>query len=238
MDTNHLIAIGIVFFIMIGFPFLKTLWRNRAQDFSFKNTSDGTIGFGYKIMWIAVRTTQTAEVAELLELRKIKEAGWSDGIDAAYKQSVFVTPAIKGWTLAVGMGLPPGDSPERIEEVKALLIKLSLEFGEAQFFCTHRVVEYHCWIKATAGKIDRAYAYLGENGENILVEGNITPVERDYNLVNTFSKEAQSDDYYDREDLDYPDEELVMTIAESWSVNPTAIDEIIDKKDTGLLGKK
>ena len=126
---------------------------------------------------------------------------------------MFITPQIGDWILAIGEGIPAGDSEESVREVKEILEKLSKEFAEAQFFCTHRVVEFHCWIKAENGIVKRVYSYLGERGENIAIEGEPTEAESNYNLINTFSEEAKQDDYYDREDLEYPDEELVMEIA-------------------------
>jgi hypothetical protein len=53
-----------------------------------------------------------------------------------------------------------------------------------------------------------------------------------------FSKEAEAENYWEREDLDYADEELVMKIAENWSINPTKLTERKDiKKELGLIGK-
>ncbi|MCF6174993.1 MAG: hypothetical protein L3J71_04460 [Victivallaceae bacterium] len=118
------------------------------------------------------------------------------------------------------MGLPTGDSQKSIEKLENLLNKLSSEFGEAQFFGTHRVVEYHNWIKSVNGKIERIYAYIGESGENIKVYGEPTESEIGLTLFNSLSKEAELDEYWEREDLDYADEDIVMIIAESWSINP------------------
>ena len=96
---------------------------------------------------------------------------------------MFITPPIDNWTLGVGMRLPTGDSKESIEQVSDLLKSLSKQFGEAQFFCTHRVVEYHCWIKSTNGQIDRIYSYLGERGANIEIQGEPTEIEKKYKLI-------------------------------------------------------
>ena len=127
---------------------------------------------------------------------------------------------------------------ESIKKLEKLLNKLSAEFGEAHFFGTHRVVEYHNWMKSVNGKMERIYAYVGESLENIKVIGEPTGPEKGLTLFNSLSEEAKSDDYWDREDLDYADEELVMQIAESWSVNPTKLTERTDIKDElGMLGK-
>lgn len=101
------------------------------------------------------------------------------------------------------------------------------------------MVEYHCWIKATKGRITRIYSYLGESGENIIIKGEPTAFEKTMNLVNTFSKEAKSESYFERTDLVIPDEELVMKIAENWSVNPTTLSKRKDiATELGILEKR
>lgn len=170
----------------------------------------------------------------MLGLKIIEDCNWEAGIQQAYHNyAVFITPAINGWTLACGYGLP-----EDLEKIKPLLQAFSLEFGEAQYFATHRVTDYHCWMKASNGQMQRAYTYLGEIGENITVEGEATDIEKTFELANTFSAEAQNDAYFEREDLTWPDEELVMQIAESWSINPSELENRNDiTPGLGLIGK-
>ena len=189
-------------------------------------------------MWFASRTADKNKVAEILELKNTSICNWQVGIDRAYNGSVFITPLIDGWSLACGWGLPHGDSKDGIEEVKKILQSLSKEFGEAQFFCTHRVTEYHCWIKATSGQIQRVYSYLGESGQNIVIEGEPTKFEKTLNLGNTFSEEANYDKYFERRDILWPNEGLVMKIAEHWSLDPTQLDNRTDiTPSLGLLGE-
>ncbi len=136
------------------------------------------------------------------------------------------------------MGLPTSDTLESIEILENLLNNLSSKYGEAHFFGTHRVVEYHNWMKSINGKIERVYAYIGESNQNIKVSGQLTLPEKKLTLFNSLSKEAKSNTYWDREDLDYPDEELVMKIAENWSINPVKLSQRTDiKQELGLIGK-
>jgi len=195
------------------------------------------VGFGYKCMWFAVKTDDKNRVAAMLQLANVSECNWQTGIAEAYKGSVFVTPAVGGWTLACGWGLPHGDTREQVDEVKSILRTLSREFGEAQFFGTHRVVDCHCWMKATNGRVERAYDWV--EGTTLVAEGPPTEVELPLNLVNTLSEEAKDERYFEREDIVWPDEELVMNIAEHWSINPTTLDERNDvTPGLGLLGKR
>lgn len=236
-----LILSGIVAFIAFSVWYAK---RNgataeyKSEPKEIMTEQDKPIDFGYKIVWFAVKTDNKSELSKILGLKNSKPSNWKSGIENAYENSVFITPQIGEWTLAVGMGLPLGDSQESIEKIEKMLNKLSSEFGEAQFFGTHRVVEYHNWMKSVNGKMERIYSYVGESMENIKVYGKPTELESKLNLFNSLSEEARSDEYYDREDLDYADEELVMKIAENWSINPSKLTERTDiKNELGIIGK-
>ena len=231
-------------FTYYGFKSIKKTKSNITSNNSSNDTLDQTIpdsaiGFGYKNMWIAVKTNDQNKIAELLHLKNIKECNWEFGINKAYEDAIFITPAIDGWTLACGYSLSIGQSTISINELKTLLESLSMEFGEAQYFCTHRGVDYHCWMQASKGKVNRVYSYLGEQGENIVIEGVATEFEKKFNLVNTLSEEAKEENYFDNTDLFYPDESFVMQIANEWSINPSELDA---RKDLplalGLVGFK
>ncbi len=191
-------------------------------------------------MWIAVRANNKDKIAQILELENVRPANWNSGIREAYGSKVFITPQIGDWTLIVGYGLMVGAAVTESDESnwhKNQINKLSKVFGEAQFFATHRVTEYHTWGKSIDGEIKRYYSYLGEKGENELIEGIPTPIEDKFNLINTFSEEANDEKYWEREDIVIPDEDLVMKIASGWSVDPTWLEERTDiKYELGLLG--
>lgn len=240
------IIIGLIVIAVIGVTVYKKKSSSRQNYYSSsvpstvdKTVPDSAIGFGYKCMWFAVKTDNKYRLAEILELKDLSDCNWQVGIDKAYNGSVFITPTIDGWTLACGWGLPHGDTKEGIEEIKNILLVLSKEFGEAQFFCTHRITEYHCWIKASNGQIERVYSYLGESGENIAIEGHPTKFEQTLKLINTFSAEAKDEKYFEREDLVWADEELLMQVAGHWSIDPTKLDKRKDiAPSLGLLGQR
>ena len=175
--------------------------------------------------WIAVRTTDTAALLQALPVHQAQQCSWQQGVAGAYGQTLFVTPAVGDWTLVAGITLPFLDSPAAVKEAEALLLPLSRTFGEAQYFSSHRIVEAHGWMKAVAGTLVRAYAYVGERGETVVATGTRTPAEP-LTLLNTLSADAQKDTaYFERPDLTSPDEELVMQVAAQWSVDPTTIEE-------------
>lgn len=237
-----LILIGIVGFIVFSIWYAKrngTTAQYVSNQKKILTEKDTPIDFGYKIVWIAVKTDNKLELSKILNFKNPRPANWQSGIENAYERSIYITPSIGEWTLAVGMGLPIGDNIESIEKLEILLNELSSVFGEAHFFGTHRVVEYHNWMKSVNGEIERIYSYIGESSENIKVYGKPTKIEKDLNLLNSLSEEAKTDDYWNREDLYYADEDLVIKIAENWSINPTKLTERKDIKDElGILERK
>ena len=232
-------VIGLVFYLTNAKRTNNTTQANNNNQIDAK--VDTPVSFGYKWMWIAAKTSNKEKIAEILGLKHIHSENWKRGIEEAYNDKVFITPQIGEWTLIVGYGLAGTNSKSELDEAnsyKEKINKLSKEFGEAQFFSTHRVTEYNLWAKSLNGKTLRIYSYVGEKGENILIEGDPTSIEKQYNLINTFSKEAKDEKYFDRTDLTTPGEELVMKIAANWSVDPTTLEERKDiKPGLGIIGK-
>jgi hypothetical protein len=193
-----------------------------------KSIPDMPDSFGYKCMWFSIKTENVHQVAETMNLSPLEPCNWAAGIEKAYDGEIFITPAIDGWTMVVGWGLPTGDTPGEVEKVKKVLSQLSNEFGEAQYFCTHRVSGFHIWMRALNGSVTRAYGYA--DGENLIVEGEPTDFEAELNLINTFSEEAKKKNYYLRDDISHPSEQTVMEIAGNWSVDPSILFERKDLK--------
>lgn len=188
------------------------------------------IPFGYKSQWLAVRTENPVAALVALGADGAQPAGWSDGVGAS-GGTVFATPPLDGWVLLVG-SFPEilGDTDEG---AVTLVSRLSADLQtEVQYFGTHRVVEYHAWVRANNGDIVRAYAYLGERGETLLQAGAKTPEERElgFNFFDEEAPDAKDDAYWERKDLSFPDEGNVMVLAGRWSINPAELGE------RGLVG--
>jgi hypothetical protein len=193
------------------------------------------VNFGYKIIWFLIKTIDTEKVSKEFSLQNIRKSDWSKGIDKAYQNLVFVSPPVGNWTFVVGWGLSEVVSGAEIAREK--VVELSKVFGEVQYFESHRGPDAYGWIKGINGQIIRAYFYCGERGDNQLIEGNPTPFEQPYNLVNTFSEKSKESGYWDREDIVFPDEDFVLQVAGSWGVDPMSLEERDDIKGQGLLGK-
>lgn len=202
-------------------------------------TPDAPMSFGYKMSWLALKTEDSAAVCGSLPVTNIQPANWRTGFVAAYGGHVFISPPVNGWTLVVSHQLPELPEEDRTDELTPLLASLSERFGEAQYFGTHRVVDYHAWALFTNGREVRAFAYLGERGEYLANRGDETDGESElgYDYFNPDAPDAESETYWERDDLCYPDEEHVMEVAGKWSVNPQTLEDLGLPNGTGWIGQ-
>lgn len=179
---------------------------------------DVSVPFGYKSTWIVVPCDDPNQVATSLGLRSVCPCSWREGITRAYNiKGVFVCPPIHGWTMAVGC-VGEVEDPELLP----FLERLSDEFGQACFFCTHRGVGLHVWARAERGKITRAFG----QGENLSWNtGDRTPEEVEL-------------DFGRADDERRLDEEDVLTLAGRWTLNPCDVDMHADACGPGMFGER
>lgn len=196
---------------------------------------DLPVPFGSRIAWLALDTNDTDAVATALGMRAPRRTNWADGIAAAYQASVFVTPPLGDWTLAVGTPLFPPDRAEAF--VKPLLERLSRQFGEAQYFGTHRDVEMHIWARARKGRLIRGHGWLGQKALTLWDEG--SPTDEEQELVgsdeDTESSEPVQAETGGQKPSIQPNEEYVMQLASLWSIDPMTLDEEFKEPVLGLL---
>ncbi len=178
-----------------------------------KKTPDKVLAFGSKMQWIAVKTDYREQVAATLGLTNLELVNWSNGLEKAGDNHVFLTPNINGWILAVGWGL--GEA----EKQPALLEKLSREYGEAQFFLTHSGAHSHTYMRYANGEMTRHFH--SEEGEILTNEGTPAKAESSLDLTNSL-----------------PDENLIFNIANEWSINPNALNQAqyADLEGLGSVG--
>lgn len=169
------------------------------------DSPDGPQPFGYKTVWLAVKSDDPAQVAQVLGLRTAGPVNWASGLALAYERadSVFLSPALDGYVLAVG--LSEEYSPEQIAA-------LSVPFDDLQYFASHRVVDLYSWARAARGDLLRGYSYCGERGEVQWQRGEMTAEERALD----FQRFRVDDDIWET-----PDEEDVLRIAAAWGLDPT-----------------
>ncbi len=199
-------------------------------------TPDQPVPFGYKMSWLAVKSDDAERVLKSLDMENVQPANWHTGCIAAYHYHTFVTPVVDGWVFVLAVDLPTLYTAADSSEFTALLSRLSEEFGEVQYFCTHRVSESHSWARFNEGKEIRAFAYA--DSETYANRGDKTAgeIELDYQYFDDTSPEAESEAYWEREDLCSPDEEHVMEIAGKWSINPNSFEERELPAGVGWIG--
>jgi hypothetical protein len=196
---------------------------------------DTPVSFGYKCNWFTVSTTDTEKLATTFGLKDATPCNWEYGVSYAYEDRFFISPPVDGWTFIISQNLPYAEDPQTVALIKTMLTDLSMEFGQAQYFGTLRTAGYDSWIKAENGQIIRAYSLV--DGTNTIVEGEQTPVEQKYKLINTLSEEYENDpDYLDK--VEWPDESITMEIAGAWSIDPQDLENRNEISPTlGLLGR-
>jgi hypothetical protein len=200
--------------------------------------------FGWRTSWLAVRTTGNELLAPELQLVNLRSCDWEEGLREANEKGIFICPPVAGWTLIVGGTLPDTSA----EETLPLIVRLSENYGSAQYFGNHRVVDYYAWAKAERGRLIRAYAFLGEKGVTPWDRGELTKEEMDLGMVFDEPLSGAENPTNPHESLlemlqrlkqnpsKHPKEEDVFAIARKWSVDPTQIEEYEISESQGVLG--
>ncbi len=163
--------------------------------------------FGYKNSWLCIRANSPEEVIEKIGLKNPRVSNWNDGVYGGH--GVFVSPVLDGYVLVIGW---EGDildtNPARLDE-------LAEKFPELQFFSTHRVSEYHAWVKYINGVMIRGYGWCGCDGTVFLNKGGLTPEEIERGFTNLLPNDEADWDAYET-----PDEEYVLELAAAWGIDP------------------
>lgn len=137
-------------------------------------------GFSDKTSWLAVRGRTVEDVADALELHDREMLNWVSGTERAYQYGVYVAATVPGWTLAHGRRHLPAGFDAADPRSCDWLRQLSRSLGEAQYFATERIPEYHAWAWARDGELLRAYCFIGERGEVPLFVGDPTEDEVEF----------------------------------------------------------
>lgn len=189
------------------------------------------VSFGYKMTWLAVRSTEPEGVIAGLGVTESTRASWEEGIDAIYSSTslsehpVFVTPELDGWVLVASPSYFDEASDADPARVERFVSDAAKRLGtEVQFFATHRIVEGHAWARANEEGLQRAFFYLGETDEYLLDTGAKTSHEE---TLGCLDPDAEA----------VPDESTVMSVAHAWSLDPTGLDQRSTEVTDGYLGR-
>jgi hypothetical protein len=136
---------------------------------SFDQTPDKPQAFGYKVIWLALRTSDPQAVVDALELEAATPANWQSGLAAVYEGDrwVFVSPPLGGWILAIGGSLPyPTNQVEddNGRNFDAMFARLMERFDDVQLYGSHRVTDFVTWARALNGHPVRVFSWTGCEG--------------------------------------------------------------------------
>lgn len=187
------------------------------------DTPDRPIAFGYKTSWLSVKDTNINKIVDDLNIKVIGKANWESGLNAAYNDgAVFIAPPINEWTFVVGL---------YFDNWKDFVSTIAKSIPDFYYFFTERVSETHAWISVKNKAIVRAFGYSGGSGEILFDEGNPTLEEISLGLEFEKLRNNKWDD-----DTKVPDEDDVLAISSTWTINTLEIDNMDVKESVGIVG--
>lgn len=169
--------------------------------------------FGYKIGWLAIAAENSRAIIDALKLVQPTQCSWANGIRRAYAYGVgdcFVTPPIDGYVLAPSFSLPEPSDPKTYEWLE----QLADNFTDLQYYFSYRVSDVYAFARFINGEMTRAYAEA--DSEPCWDAGDLTGAEENMSS-------------------DYVNEELVLEVAQEWSINPDTLHE--RQLPPGWIGK-
>lgn len=203
--------------------------------------ADRPVAFGYKMAWLAIRTSETQAVVAALDLVAPATANWNSGIGTVYddkfgEKRVFVSPPVDGWTFVVGLALPHPMSAGFVDKWTPMMTALATEFGTAQYYFTYPLIDFYAWATFANRKLVRAFA-IGDDGV-VLSRGKPTREEKALGLK-LFElrgvKERKGD--AGGQIILYPTEDHVMRLAAKWSFDPTSLGPASGPESVGLIAE-
>jgi hypothetical protein len=172
--------------------------------------------FAQPCRWLVVKARDPRAVQAALRLHHPTPCSWEEGLMEAREDKLFISPAISGWVLVIGSGLP---GPfEDVDDCYRFLSNLSRKLGQVQFFSAGRVVNHHAWVLMDRGRVFRAYAW---GGETLWNQGPLTAAEKELDL-RCFDYGADQNFFLVKDEL-AANSERVGQLAARWSVDPATV---------------
>jgi hypothetical protein len=178
--------------------------------------------------WLAVRSKNVHAVQLALGLNNAQPCTWLEGL--AGEEKLFIAPAVKGWVLIIGSGLP--DPADDVDICFRFLTGLSHKLGQVQFFQANRALGHHAWVRVENGKVSRAYAWAGKTLWN---QG--TPSRAESELALKCFQYFESEHTYEQSDTIANNVEKVSALAGRWSLDPATVDEHLFEHAYGIAGE-
>jgi hypothetical protein len=224
---NVIITIGVFIVLTIATAAFVLAPRMFEPRLVFDAKPDPPAAFGYQMSWLAIRTNDTARVAEVLMLDLAEAANWRTGIGTVYDERVgqgrvYLTPPVNGWTFVVGLSLPQPLSRGFVDKCTPMLLDLAASFPEAQYYACFPSLDLFAWARVADGKLVRAFA-MGDEGV-LWNKGRPTREERGlgFKFGEVKGVKGRKSDVGPPMPV-YPTEAQVMHLASCWSLDPTSL---------------
>jgi hypothetical protein len=233
-----IIVIGIVAFLFIQTSYSQSVKEKRRRNGELlpSQKADRPFNFGEEMVWLAVRADSSEGVAEALGLTDRVRSGWLNAMHYVFEGgAVFVSPVFENWVLVLGIGLPVSNSKTEINKIKLLIDRLSGHYGEAQFYGTYK--SCYTFAKSVDGEVVRLYSHNLNNyefydiGQPVAEEGG-----KNFPKIKPWQIEEKDQEYWERNNVTFPDKDIILQIAEKWSINPAQLRKNYKEKSTGILG--
>jgi hypothetical protein len=233
--------------ISVGFAltYMVVRWRHRQADRRADSLrrehrwADGDASWlpgkprsNRPVTWMAVRTMNLAAVQRALELDDPQPCAWTDGLAADAARRLYISPPIAGWVLVTGADLPePSDD---VDACFRFLARLSRRLGHVQFFHLDHALQHHAWARLEAGRVLRAYAWIGQTVWN---QGSPTAAECELGLHAYAYGEGENTEGFGSPDAVFANIERLPRLAARWSLDPAAVDVRFWAEHPGLSGE-
>ena len=158
-----ILVVAVLVLMTIGIVALALAPRIAERRVVFDVRPDRPVAFGFKMAWIAVRSTDTAAVRAELDLATPERANWDSGIGTVYddklgERRIFVSPPVEGWTFVVGLALPTPMSGAFVDKWTPLMDALAGRFGDVQYYFSYPLIDFYAWARYVKGRPPRAFA--------------------------------------------------------------------------------
>ncbi|MEM1371792.1 MAG: hypothetical protein AAGG72_06135 [Pseudomonadota bacterium] len=225
--------------VVLGLGALTRMRAPKRQQAS--AAPDGPLPFGEDTAWLALRTDNTIEVVDALQLNEPRTVTWQDGLAAALEQSseatgeVFVTPPVSGWTFVVGLALPLQMGRSFSDPLSPLMVGLSRRFDDVQYFVNCPELDYFAWQRMRSGQAMRIFA---ATDDGIVTNRGMPTFEERALGMTMFELRGVRDRQGDAggELLLHPTSQHVLKLAAVWGLDPTRLSSRDAAPGLGYVG--
>jgi hypothetical protein len=230
--AGHLLALGVACIIFVWMMVLHRRARLAEQlvPHKFVSPTFESTFTSRPPLWMAVRATDPKVVQSALGLNQPTPCSWKEGMTG--ERGFFVGPAVNGWIIVTGSGLPNPSCD--VDECFRFLARISGQLRQVQLFHADRILHHHAWVRAESGIITRAYAWAGGTIWN---QGEKTPAETELSMKCLGYGEDPNADSWAAVEWTAANVGKVPILATRWSFDPARINGCARNHADGIAGE-